>query len=120
MREIKFRIYDKQTEKYITTGGEIQDLSLPSNLKECGFILEQFTGLKDKHGKEIYEGDIVYKKSAFKGREHKGEVIYAQYGFIVKDFCFTHYDNPCDFFSEEVDRIEVIGNIYERENDLND
>lgn len=48
MREIKFRYYDSNTKKFIL----LDDLIPNRNLS-------QYTGLEDKNGKEIYEGDII-------------------------------------------------------------
>jgi len=56
MREIKFRGWDKSIKKMIYP--KLWDNSMPSNWQHW-YELMQFTGLKDKNEKEIYEGDIV-------------------------------------------------------------
>lgn len=63
MRTIKFRIYNKILEKIIPFE-EIEISSADTYLKQAletsdDNILMQFTGLLDKFGKEIYEGDII-------------------------------------------------------------
>ena len=50
MREIKFRVYDKDLAKYLEGCEKI----CPAR-----YIFEQYTGLKDKNGKKIYENDII-------------------------------------------------------------
>lgn len=58
MREIKFRVWNKINQNW----GEIERFIGESygNLNEDeNLILQQYTGLKDKNNKEIYEGDIV-------------------------------------------------------------
>jgi uncharacterized phage protein (TIGR01671 family) len=115
-REIKFRGWLKKKEVMTSP------FSLPEILYEGDgfntYTLEQmiplqFTGLKDKSGKEIYEGDIVRIEHPFKGRSWTGEIVWREYEFTGEGFYFTHFDTPLSLFSEGTEYIRVIGNIYE-------
>jgi len=93
-REIKFRAWDKESMWQPDLG------SLPADNTN---ILMQYTGLKDKNGKEIYEGDIV------KGISYPAvcEVVFNDGSFwlIAKD-----WENTLGGMSADC---EVIGNIWE-------
>lgn len=80
-------------------------------MNEERFDLMQFTGLKDKNGKEIFEGDIV--KCGNKNEEIK--VI----EFINGGFGYE--GNTWDYWEDEFghDKMEVIGNIYQNPELLN-
>ena len=113
MREIKFRVWDTEQKEFtISLLQYLPDGSLKA--EPCG-ILMQYTGLKDKNGKEIYEGDIVVK-----GRgKHKtqGEVKF------VPDCGAYSIDGISDglnighhivlAFNGIANDCKVIGNIYE-------
>lgn len=74
MREIKFRAWHKKIRKMFQVGQITLEKGIwdyePDDRKNIGvsipyqpsFILMQYTGLHDKNGKEIYEGDIVKTK----------------------------------------------------------
>jgi len=67
------------------------------------YVLMQYTGLKDKNGKEIYEGDIVRHATD----EGVYKVIFEDGGFYVKNL-FEY-----DFQTINEYPLEVIGNIFE-------
>jgi hypothetical protein len=105
MREIKFRVWNKDAGcfDYVQlSGGSNDGFGGISNLD-----WQQFTGLHDKNGNEIYEGDIVAYDYASTPIEHrKGAVEWSA------EYCGWRFD---DLLIEPTPRktIEVIGNIYE-------
>ena len=106
MREIKFRAWVEEpgTDKRWFFYFKIGETVSPS-LSVVAW--EQFTGLVDRNGREIYEGDIVVTDYG------TGPVEYSGVGFSV----------DCDSISEYWETsqsIEVIGNIHENPELLND
>ena len=73
---------------------------------EC--IIMQSTGLKDKNGKEIFDGDIINW-----GKKLNGNVIFEQGRFWVSDFYVSYQDEPSDAFGEGASLLEIVGNVYE-------
>lgn len=110
MREIKFRAWDKKRKRMfaVTTLNASGAVSvfidddglylLPAEQIE----LMQYTGLKDKNGKEIYEGDIV------KSGPYCGKPI------VFEEGRYWLGEEPDDLFTSSVRwDIEIIGNIHE-------
>ena len=112
MREIKFRAWStyhgKKRMVYFGSKFTSEDMK-----EEPNWRIMQYTGLKDKNGKEIYEGDVVQVNHPHKNRKYRGQVIWNEYRWTGKDFFFSHLDVPQDLFCEGTEYIEVIGNIYE-------
>ncbi len=115
----KFRVYDKVECMMITTS-DYEDLSdLFCFLKaDTGYYSElmQSTVLIDKNGEEIFEGDIV-RFSIADGFEFVvdeiGLVAYQSGAFRVLNGLDEYLINDNEYLIDDIDEIEVIGNIYE-------
>ena len=121
-REIKFRVWDKDLKRirYLNTEhdfirfdalGRVYYENMQTGLGEWFSDLMQYTGLKDKNGKEIYEGDIikslintfkiVFKKGCFFAVGINREQEYT----LFEEFEMCNKANV---------NLEVIGNVYDK------
>jgi len=139
MRQIKFRIWDTKTNKNVTNalttpynvyypnistiggvyfdrmeGGEL--ICLNDN-EDCEgrFVLQDFTGLLDKNGWEIYEGDIVVWDGP-----HDSEWI-GTVEFVAPSFEINWFKTPYPAANTRLDsRVRVVGNKFENPESLNE
>ena len=124
-REIKFRIWDIENKEML----EVQELDFeptfyggriairPDQYNDYfdteDMILMQYTGLDDKNGKEIYEGDIVYCQTKY--GKAKAIIKFIDGKFVAYwNSALTHPENGHHIACYEINkRFEVIGNEYD-------
>lgn len=120
MRELKFRAWDKVEKKMLfdadpfvihVSGSNEPLLAEKHRNEDC--IFEQYTGLKDKNGKMIYEGDIVEYSWDFCGKKRKNRYVVEWLSGKVE-----HYPYSLDSgftLPDSVDGYTVVGNIHENQ-----
>lgn len=109
MRELKFRIWlgkEKSFSKPFDLAKLLEDDEYHCFDKDC--VLEQFTGLKDNTGREIYEGDILKRHSI---------VLDSNFGGSIDTVCFSngYFFAGENFLMDHNEQQEIVGNIHQNQ-----
>jgi uncharacterized phage protein (TIGR01671 family) len=122
MMSFKFKAWNKKTNKMIDLH-KITPLALDANLKQDGVFIPfnddyeilQSTGLCDKNGREIYEGDIIDNGHKGSTSPSQGIVVWAQKILAIRVDCRQEsgFSNMALTGQMCQGKVEVIGNIYE-------
>lgn len=109
----KFRAWDTEEDRYASdddicydTGGACDNVYDLLKVDNQFYIYEQCTGLKDKNGKLIYEGDIVETHDYT--TEHS-QIVFDKGCYVLKSKDVAMYEHLSNYEKE----CEVIGNIHE-------
>jgi uncharacterized phage protein (TIGR01671 family) len=127
-RQLKFRAWDKLEKRFIypdkgyqghyvlSLDGKFHNLQNGSGGDE--YVVQQFTGLKDVEGKEIYEGDILQRRCTRSDYIFKYTCEWSdeESAFMRRN----NWDGVMDtFLPDLIKNLKIIGNVFENSEFLN-
>lgn len=123
MRSLKFRAWSNENNRYCDFATLDESRRWIGWIKSSGVYLtttdinlEQYTGIKDENGKEIYEGDIVEYTTCYYGNEKRHRKVVEWKEWDSDDFGEPHNLG----YSNLSECMEVIGNVHENADLLED
>lgn len=106
-RDIKFKVFSTASKRM--NGPYFLGANMGINSDS---MIMQYTGLKDKNGKEIYEGDILKLHEDWRGKgEIPGYVVFENGRWILQGT--MHYSHKDDLTNYALSQMEIIGNIFQ-------
>jgi len=128
MRELKYRVYIPEFSKYVYFGLNDFDYS-DRYLDNPEHPVQQYTGMKDKYGKDIYEGDIVINTTSKEEYCSPAVIVWGKYEFVgfalaykrnkLEDYHapLIHKINGVDLVEEfnlsKIGIYQIVGNVSE-------
>jgi uncharacterized phage protein (TIGR01671 family) len=115
MREIKFRIWNVDTNCWTALESNIKDITWHrfDGINVNSLIFQQFTGLKDRNGQDIYEGDLInfsWQVGHKEFHDNKNQEVF--YSNECASFVFGK-DMIAMLDRVVYDTLEVVGNVFE-------
>ena len=124
----RFRVFDKERNDYVDDsevelilhndgvllfGNWHEDIKV---VEQDKYIVEQCTGVRDKNGKLVYEGDIIHEVDKESDIDDVSQIVWSQYTchFMKLDLPETGLDRHCILCEDDSPYIEIIGNIHEQ------